>query len=215
MSDPARRLLITAGPTHEPIDQVRYLANRSSGRLGIALADAACDRGWRATILLGPTRLAPSNTSVAVHRFRTAADLQTLLTEHAPRCDALIMAAAVADYRPAPAPSPPKVRRGEEPIDLRLLPTPDLIAEAARRKRPEQVFIGFALEPREGLEDAAREKLRRKGLDAIVANPLETMDAETIEAVLLTRSGERFATESMMSKEDFANWLLTRLGDLS
>jgi len=77
------------------------------------------------------------------------------------------------------------------------------------------VFIGFALEPREGLEDAAREKLRRKGLDAIVANPLETMDAETIEAVLLTRSGERFATESMMSKEDFANWLLTRLGDLS
>jgi phosphopantothenoylcysteine decarboxylase/phosphopantothenate--cysteine ligase len=206
---PQTKLLITAGPTHEPIDEVRYLANRSSGRLGVAIADAAARRGWRVTMLLGPTHLSPSDTSVTLHRFRTAADLEALLREHAPHCDLLIMAAAVADYRPARA-GTGKIERTDRPLTLTLEPVPDLIAACARAKRPEQRFVGFALAPREGLLDAARAKLERKGLDAIVANPLETMDGGTIEGALLTAEGVE-ETPGAVAKEAFAEWLLDRL----
>src|SRR5262245_55498974 len=93
-----RRLLITAGPTHEPIDAVRFLGNRSSGRLGVALADEAAGRGWTVTLLLGPVSRTPSDSRVRVVRFRTCTDLEGLLAEAAAGCDVLIMAAAVADY---------------------------------------------------------------------------------------------------------------------
>jgi phosphopantothenoylcysteine decarboxylase/phosphopantothenate--cysteine ligase len=205
-----RRLLITAGPTHEPIDEVRYLANRSSGRLGIAIADDAARRGWRATILLGPTNLSPSDTRVHLHRFRTTADLERLLAEHAPHCDMLIMAAAVADYRPR-TPAPGKTPRTDRPLTIELEPTPDLIRAAAARKRPDQVFVGFALEPRTTMLGAAKAKLERKGLDAVVANPLETMDAPTIDAALLERGGGVAHTSGEISKADFAGWLLDAL----
>ncbi|MFG0273512.1 MAG: phosphopantothenoylcysteine decarboxylase [Phycisphaerales bacterium] len=206
---PQTQLLITAGPTHEPIDEVRYLANRSSGRLGVAIADAAARRGWRVTMLLGPTHLSVSDTNVDLHRFRTAADLEALLREHAPHCDLLIMAAAVADYRPA-ARSAGKIERTDQALTVTLEPVPDLIAACARAKRPHQRFVGFALAAREGLEAAARAKMARKGLDGIVANPLETMDAETVEAILI--AGEAVArTQGPVSKAAFAEWLLDRL----
>lgn len=206
---PQTKLLITAGPTHEPIDEVRYLANRSSGRLGVAIADAAARRGWRVTMLLGPTHLSPSDTSVALHRFRTAADLEALLREHAPHCDLLIMAAAVADYRPASAGSG-KIERTGQALTLTLEPVPDLIAACARAKRSDQRFVGFALGPGEGLLDAARAKLERKGVDAIIANPLETMDGEHIDAALVTTEGVD-RTPGAISKEAFGAWLLDRL----
>ncbi len=98
----SRQLLITAGPTHEPIDQVRYLANRSSGRLGVCLAEAGQAAGWTVTLLLGPVSLPPPE-SVRTLRFESAADLDRLLIDEFPRCDVLIMAAAVADYRPRQA----------------------------------------------------------------------------------------------------------------
>jgi phosphopantothenoylcysteine decarboxylase/phosphopantothenate--cysteine ligase len=211
------RILITAGPTHEPIDGVRYLANRSSGRLGVALADAAGERGHPTTLLLGPTHLEPSHTRVVTHRFRTAADLQALLADHFPACDILIMAAAVADYRAAPNPPysggllPAKLKRGKAPITLTLEPTPDLLGELAGRKRPDQITIGFALEPGDRLEASAREKLARKRLDAIVANPLETMDAEDIEATIFTAAGDAMATPGVMPKQAFGVWLLERV----
>jgi len=211
----ASRVLITAGPTHEPIDGVRYLANRSSGRLGIALADEAASRGHATTILLGPTHLEPTDTRVTTHRFQTTADLRALLGNHFPACDILIMAAAVADYRPLPlADLPPgaKLRRGDGPMSLALEPTPDLLAELAGRKRSDQLTIGFALEAPERLEASAREKLRRKGLDAIVANPLETMDAEGIDATVYWASGAEHATDGAMAKRAFAGWLLDLVG---
>ncbi len=200
-----RRLLITAGPTQEPIDAVRFLGNRSSGRLGIALAEAAAGRArsahtarWRVTLLLGPTALSPTDPRVCVHRFRTTAELQRLLAEHVSACDVLVMAAAVADYTvqlpPRTGLLPPagatKIRRGKEPITLTLVPTPDLLAGVAAAKRPDQLFVGFALEPEDRLLDSAREKRRRKGVDLIVANPLETMDAPTIRATLVSASAE-------------------------
>lgn len=211
------RILITAGPTHEPIDGVRYLANRSSGRLGIAIANASAERGHPTTLLLGPTHLEPSHTRVITHRFRTAADLRALLAEHFPACDVLIMAAAVADYRPAPNPADSggimasKLKRGSGPITLTLEPTPDLLGELADRKRPDQITIGFALEPADRLEASAREKLARKRLDAIVANPLETMDAEDIEATIIAASGEAMSTPGVMPKRAFGVWLLERV----
>lgn len=205
-------LLVTAGPTHEPLDAVRYLANRSSGRLGIALAEhAAAALQWPTTLLLGPTPREPTHTAVNCTRFQTTADLQVLLQQHLPTCDLLVMAAAVADFRPKrAAAATEKVRRTGAGLSLELESTPDLLAMCSRMRHPGQTLIGFALEPREHMLASAREKLARKGVDAIVANPLETMDADSVEAVIVTADAER-PTPGVMSKADFAPWLLERL----
>lgn len=226
---PRPRLLITAGPTHEPLDAVRYIGNRSSGRLGVALADHAAGKGWDVTLLLGPTHLTPADSRVQTVRFRTTADLQRLLADHLPGADILIMAAAVADYRPKPPdphhaphgdPHGGKIRRGDAPLTIELEPTPDLLAECSRRRAEArqhgttQILVGFALEPRERLMDSARSKLARKGLDFIVANPLETMDAPDIEATLVGADGSVRSTPGRITKDAFAAWLLESLPPL-
>lgn len=210
-----RRVLITAGPTHEPIDDVRYIANRSSGRVGIAIAEAAARRADHATLLLGPTHRSPADPRVTVHRYRSTADLEALLAKHFPACDLLIMAAAVADYRPKPAPPGTKLRRKDTALTLELEPTPDLLAAISRLRQPHQTLVGFALEPRDRLIASALDKIRRKGLDYIVANPLESMDAETIEATLIASDGTRRDTppaaatgSAGMDKAAFGAWLL-------
>ncbi len=209
----AVRLLITAGPTHEPIDEVRYLGNRSSGRLGIALADAAAARGMLVTLLLGPTHRTPSDSRVRVERFQTTGELESLLARHFPACDVLVMAAAVSDYRPVVDPGlleacGGKLRRVKEGMTLRLEATPDLLAGCSARRRPGQTIVGFALEPRERMLASAREKLVRKKVDLIVANPKETMDAEGIEATLVSADGSERATPGVIGKDAFAAWLL-------
>ncbi len=209
------RLLITAGPTHEPIDSVRYIGNRSSGRLGIALAEKAASRGCPVTLLLGPTSLTPSDSRISLIRFRTAAELQAVLAREFLASDILIMAAAVADYRPkidALAP-PQKLKRGGD-LTLILEPTPDLLAGIAASRKPGQVVIGFALEPRDRLLESARDKLRRKSVDLIVANPLETMESDLIEAAFVTPSGEHAPTAGTVSKAVFADVLLDTALDL-
>lgn len=208
-----RRIIITAGPTHEPIDQVRYMANRSSGRLGVALALEADRRGWSVTLLLGPVDPCSNYTQIHVERFTTTCDLRELLAVHAPHCDVLIMAAAVADYRPviSDAALADKLPRRDGPITLTLEPTEDLLAELSTRRREGQMLIGFALEPADRLHESATEKLHRKGVDAIVANPLETMDSDTIDATLLWRDGQSDTTNGAISKTSFARWLLDRI----
>jgi phosphopantothenoylcysteine decarboxylase/phosphopantothenate--cysteine ligase len=208
------RLLITAGPTHEPIDDVRFIGNRSSGRLGVALAEEADLRGWAVTLLLGPVALRPERPRVAVRPFRSTADLQALLAEEFPRCDTLVMAAAVADFRPRGGPGAGKIRRGDAGLTLELESTPDLLAGCAASKRPGQLVIGFALEPADRLLQSARDKARRKGADAIVANPLETMDSDRIDATLVTAEGPAATTGGPIAKAAFAGWLLDRLGAL-
>lgn len=211
--EPARSLLITAGPTQEPIDAVRFLGNRSSGRLGVSLADEAARRGWRVTLLLGPVGIRPANAMVRVVPFRTCADLEALLGVEAPRADVVVMAAAVADYRPKPNPamSGGKFRRTNAPLTLELEPTPDLLAGVSARRRAGQMLVGFALEPREELLASARAKLERKKVDMVVANPLETMDSETIEAVVLEKDGGEHRTPGSLTKAQFAPWLLSLL----
>ncbi|MDY7108623.1 MAG: phosphopantothenoylcysteine decarboxylase [Planctomycetota bacterium] len=211
-ADPSRRLLITAGPTHEPLDAVRYLANRSSGRLGLALTEAAARRGHRTTLLLGPTWLQPpESTAVRVIRFQTAAELQAELRRCWPVHDVLIMAAAVADFRPASGTGSGKITRGEGGLTLHLEPTPDLLADLAGRTRDDQTVIGFALEPPDRLEESARRKLDRKGVHAIVANPLQTMDAQRITAAVHLRDGRVLSPPPDLTKADFAEWLLDQL----
>lgn len=217
-----RRLLITAGPTQEPIDAVRFIGNRSSGRLGIALAEAGAEKGWQVTLLLGPTALAPGGplggSQISLRRFRTTADLEELLREEWPLADVLVMAAAVADYRPKPLDRADaregKLKRTAGGLTLELEPTPDLTAGCSAARRPGQRIVGFALEPRARMLESARAKIERKGLDLVVANPLETMDAPDIEAVLLSATGEVARTAGRIPKERFAPWLLERLESL-
>jgi phosphopantothenoylcysteine decarboxylase/phosphopantothenate--cysteine ligase len=173
--------------------------------------------------LLGPTPLGitaglpdeRSDTHPETIRFSSAGDLCSLLARHAPLCDCLIMAAAVADFRPKPGPdTTSKLRRDADGLTLVLEATPDLLAGVARSRRPGQFFVGFALEPRESMIESARAKLTRKGIDLIVANSLETMDSDHIEAVLIDRDpGSRppESTPGPIPKAEFAIWLLDRI----
>jgi phosphopantothenoylcysteine decarboxylase/phosphopantothenate--cysteine ligase len=209
------RTLVTAGPTHEPIDRVRFLGNRSSGRLGLAIAEAAARRGCPTTLLLGPVESPPSPPipQLELLRFRTAADLERLLREHAPECDLIVMAAAVADFRPRSL-HDGKHRRTDEGLTLELEAVPDLLAGLASRRRSGQRIVGFALEEASDLEDRAVAKLRRKAIDAIVANPLETMDAREVRGLLFFADGRRETPPGhpeAIAKEAFASWLVDRL----
>ena len=153
---------------------------------------------------------------VQIARFTTTAQLQALLTERFPACDTLVMAAAVADYRLA-QPMTGKAKRGDG-LRLELEPTPDLVAQVAKTKRADQQVIAFALEEAAVLEERAAEKMQRKGVDAIVANPLSTMDAQRVAAVLLTADGQRHEPPATagsgadgpgQSKDAFARWLVS------
>jgi phosphopantothenoylcysteine decarboxylase/phosphopantothenate--cysteine ligase len=145
---------------------------------------------------------------VTTLRFETCADLEARLAEQFPNCDVLIMAAAVADYRPRNM-ADQKLPRESTSLTLTLEPTPDLVAWCASVKRPEQRIIGFALEEPAALNDRARAKLRRKHLDAIVANPLQTMGATEIAAVVYTANGPIHPHHAQaQSKEAFARWLI-------
>lgn len=207
------RVLITAGPTREPIDDVRFISNRSSGQMGFALAEAADNAGHEVTLLLGPVLLPPSvSEKVNVIRFNTTADLERLLEEHFPKCDVLIKAAAVADYRPAVL-TDGKTPRGKG-LTITLEPTPDLVAGCAEIKREDQTIIAFALEDPMVLETRAVEKMKRKKVDAILANPLQTMDAADIEPILFYADGRREAP-GRMPKAQLAQWLVSQIGSVA
>jgi phosphopantothenoylcysteine decarboxylase/phosphopantothenate--cysteine ligase len=219
--DATPRVLITAGPTYEPIDAVRFIGNRSSGRLGCALADHAAEQGWQVTLLLGPNAAMPSDPRVQVVRFLSCQDLEDRLADHLPQCDTLIMAAAVADYRPKAdeVNLEGKRRREGGDMSIKLESTPDLLAGCSQQARGDQLLVGFALEPRDRLVESALRKLDRKQIDLIVANPLETMDAASIEAMLIGNADRgmdlRLETPGVITKPDFARWLIEQLTPLT
>jgi phosphopantothenoylcysteine decarboxylase/phosphopantothenate--cysteine ligase len=173
-----RRILVTAGPTYEDIDPVRYLGNRSSGRMGFALAAEAQRRGARVTLVAGPTRIEPPAVDELV-RVRSAAEMHAAVMRAATRADVVMMAAAVADYTPA-APASQKVAKSDEPITLSLERTPDILAELGRLPSRSStgvpMLVGFAAET-SNAEARAREKRLRKGIDLIVANDVSRSDA--------------------------------------
>ena len=207
------KLLITAGPTREPIDRVRFISNRSSGKMGLAVAQAAVDAGHQVTLLLGPGVDAQSIVSrCSVDRFETTSDLMAKLQTHFPRHDVLIMAAAVSDYRPVRTIDGKMSRTAGDGMTIELEATPDIVAAMVPSRRADQRIVAFALEQADQLESRAAAKLGRKGADAIVANPLSTMDAQDVEAIWLTPDGGR-AAPGLLSKADFGRWLVTKIGD--
>lgn len=205
------RYLITGGPTREPIDAVRYISNRSSGRMAVALGRAALKSGHGLTLLLGPCTAVPPR-EVRVERFERCADLQRLLEVHFPSCDVLLMAAAVGDFRPTQTVDGKLPRHGDRTPRISFEATPDLVAAVAKRRTRRQRIVAFALESPQDMERRGAEKLRCKGVDAIVVNPLTTIDSESIDPLWLTASGGR-ESPGAMSKECFATWLLKRLSD--
>jgi phosphopantothenoylcysteine decarboxylase/phosphopantothenate--cysteine ligase len=200
------RILITAGPTREAIDPVRYIGNRSSGKMGAALAEAATRQGNSVTLVLGPVSAAMP-TNIARINIESAAQMHEAVLQQFPRHDLLIMAAAVADYRPKVV-SPTKMTRAKGPITLELEPTPDIAAAASAIRRSDQRIIGFSLE-REGDLNRARQKMMTKKLDMIVFNPVETMESESIRATFLWPNG-RSEQVPYSSKTDLADILLKR-----
>jgi phosphopantothenoylcysteine decarboxylase/phosphopantothenate--cysteine ligase len=199
------RLLITAGPTREPIDAVRFLSNRSSGRMGASLATAALAREHEVTLILGPVTVPmPSTRRIEVE---TAAEMQRAVMTEFPDHDALIMAAAVADYRPKRTHTGKIDRHG--PMTLELEPTDDIIATASQSKRPDQRTVAFSLESA-GNVDRARQKMLRKAVDLMVYNPTATMNSQTVESILLYPD-DRSEQLASRDKADFADILIQRV----
>ncbi len=168
-------ILVTAGPTHEPIDPVRFLGNRSTGKMGIAIADELARRGARVQLVLGPTHLRPTHPAVEVVEVGTAQEMYEASIARFPQVQAAVLAAAVADYRPA-AVAEEKIKKDHHTFPLALEPTPDIAATLGQMKKNGQVLVGFALETTDEL-DNARAKLERKNFDFIVLNSLRDAGA--------------------------------------
>jgi len=204
-----RKIVISAGPTRESIDPVRYLSNRSSGKMGFALADAACRRGAEVVLVAGPVDL-PTPFDVRRVDVVTAAEMQRAMEAERDGADTVIMAAAVADYIPRVAPQ--KIKKGGETLTLTLDRGVDILATMGA-DRKERLLVGFAAET-ERLVDHARGKLERKNLDFIVANDVSSaavgMDADDNAVTILSRDGGSSIVERN-SKRNVAEAILNRL----
>ena len=182
------KILITAGPTREYIDPVRFITNRSSGKMGYAVAQAALERGCEVVLVTGPVAITPPEGARVVH-VESAAQMAEAVKREAADCDAVVMAAAVADYRPAQV-SEHKLKKMPGDMTLRLERTEDILASLGAAKRPGQLLVGFAAETDDLLKNAA-DKLRRKNLDWIAANRVaDGFGADTDRVTLLGRNGE-------------------------
>jgi phosphopantothenoylcysteine decarboxylase/phosphopantothenate--cysteine ligase len=207
-------VVVTAGPTYEDIDEVRYIGNRSSGRMGYAIAAEAALRGARVVLISGPSQLDPPSGAEVV-RVRSAAQMDEAVKRVAGDADVVVMAAAVADYAPADGAAAGKIEKGPDAdrLELTLVRTPDILADLGRRRggaaRP--VLIGFAAQSGDPVA-RGREKLRRKAVDMIVANDISRQDAgfdvETNEATLITADGDD--TFPLGRKTELASRILDR-----
>jgi phosphopantothenoylcysteine decarboxylase/phosphopantothenate--cysteine ligase len=208
-------IVVTAGPTVEDIDPVRFLSNRSTGRMGFSVARRAAVRGARVTLIAGPTEL-PTPTGVSRVDVRSAFEmrdaLREALGEKLDRADALVMSAAVGDYRPAQR-HEEKIKRSVDAISIDLVPNPDLLAElGALRTGPRPVLVGFAVETEtaEGIVDAARAKLERKRVDFVVGNAASVaFGSDTNQAVLVGADG--VDQLPLMAKDALADRILDRI----
>ena len=188
------RVLVTAGGTREPIDSVRYVGNRSSGRMGLALAEEALRRGAEVTLISANVALERPDAA-RVLDVTSAAELEAAARAEFPAADVLLMAAAVADFRPS-APTDTKIlKAGRERLALELEPTTDILAALAGLRRPDQTLVGFAAEHGHGAVERGRAKLERKRLDAVVVNDIARtdigFDSDQNEVTIVTAGGER------------------------
>jgi len=198
------KLLISAGPSREPLDPVRYISNRSSGKMGYALARAAVRRGAEVTLISGPTALEPP-AGARLISVTTAAEMRDAVIKEFAQCTAIVMTAAVADYRPTMV-ADQKMKRGKGPVELRLEPNPDILKELSDKKNG-KLLVGFAAETEE-LTANAEKKLREKNLDMIIANNVTEagsgFDGDTNIATILDRTGAKRSLP-LMSKDELAD----------
>ena len=183
-------VLVTAGPTEEPLDPVRFISNRSSGKMGYALAQAAAQRGARVTLVSGPVQL-PEPSGVSVIHVRTAVEMRNAVMEHLADATIVVKSAAVADYHLSRVPQH-KVKKTSARMSLDLDPTPDILAEVGQKKG-DRLLVGFAAET-ENLTESARQKLKAKNCDMVVANLVNQegtgFESDQNEVVLVLRTGE-------------------------
>jgi len=202
-----KHILVTAGGTQEPIDPVRYISNRSSGKMGYALAEAARDRGAKVTLVTAPTPL-PEPAGVDVVKVNTAQEMRQAVENVTPRVDALVMAAAVADYRPIKA-AKDKIKKGEARLTLELECTPDILGSV----KGNFIKVGFAAES-SNLVENAKQKLKQKGLDLIVANDITAtysgFDADTNRVTIIDREG-KVDSLALLAKREVADKILDRV----
>ena len=209
----AQRWLVTAGPTYEKIDSVRFIGNYSSGKMGFALAEALAEAGADVELVAGPTTLKTDNPKVKLTRVESAREMYAAATALFPQCSGAILSAAVADYRPAEQADHKLKKQGDEGMTLRLVQNPDILATLGGMKTDGQTLVGFALETDHELENA-QGKLQRKNLDYIVLNSLRDQGAgfgvDTNKVTILSRNGS--SKESpLMSKRDIARLIVNTI----
>jgi phosphopantothenoylcysteine decarboxylase/phosphopantothenate--cysteine ligase len=203
------RFLVSAGPTREMIDEVRYLSNLSSGRTGYAVAEAARDAGHEVILVSGPVDLSPP-PGITLVKVTSAVEMHAAILAAYPRIDAVVMTAAVADYRPASRVTG-KLKKGSGPMTLELVRNPDILEELGRGKT-RQVLIGFALEVQDA-EGGARAKLERKNLDLVVLNGPENFAGASSRFRLLDREGH-LEDALELTKEGLGALLVRRAEEL-
>ncbi len=207
-----KKILITAGPTYEPIDPVRFIGNHSSGKMGFALAEAAAQRGANVTLIAGPNHLKVNHPLITYIGVTTAAEMAKHCCALFPNMHIGILAAAVADYTPAEMASQ-KIKKTDASLNIQLKPTLDILQELGRQKSSEQKLIGFALET-ENLIENAQEKIKKKNLDFIVANPANEKNAGfsgDTNTVTLIDSDLRYTPLPTQTKEKIAHQILDHL----
>lgn len=210
-----KKVLLTAGPTYEKIDPVRFIGNYSTGKMGFALAEEFAARGAKVILVAGPVNL--KTTSAAIHRIDvvSAADMFEQVMQLADQCDIVVSCAAVADFTPKQK-SEVKIKRGQEELCLELQPTRDIAAELGRRKKKGQLLIGFALETNDEAGNALQ-KLRKKNLDLIVLNSLRDKGAgfggDTNKVTLIDKNEQQYAY-NLKSKQEVATDIVDRIADL-
>jgi phosphopantothenoylcysteine decarboxylase/phosphopantothenate--cysteine ligase len=207
-----RLVIVTAGPTYEDIDAVRYVGNRSSGKMGYAVAAEAARRGARVVLVSGPSHLAPP-PGVEVVPVRSAREMQAAVQQHAADSDIVVMAAAVADYTPDRGPAAGKIEKTDVPLELRLVRTPDILAELGRLRgmAGKPVLVGFAAESGDPVP-RGRDKLLRKQADFIVANDISREDAgfeaDSNAVTIISKDGEEAV--ALAPKTEIAARILDR-----
>jgi phosphopantothenoylcysteine decarboxylase/phosphopantothenate--cysteine ligase len=170
-----KKVLISAGPTYEAIDPVRFIGNHSSGKMGVAIAEEAAKEGAQVTVVLGPSSVLPTNSAIKVLHIESAQEMYNMCTRLFKTHDIAIMSAAVADYRPAKV-SATKIKKQDAALTIQLEPTPDTLAALGKLKTKKQTLVGFALETNNEIENA-KKKVKSKNLDFIVLNSLRNKDA--------------------------------------
>jgi phosphopantothenoylcysteine decarboxylase/phosphopantothenate--cysteine ligase len=208
-----RRLVVTAGPTREPVDPVRFVSNHSSGKMGVALAEEAWRRGADVTLIAGPLS-APVGAWLDLVPVETTQQMAEAVRRALPSADGLVMAAAPADFRPA-APAAQKIKKGEAPAPIALAPTPDILLSTRDARKPGAVIVGFALETTDVLA-SARRKLDAKGLDLVVANDATEPGAgfghDTNRVTLVSATGDEALP--LLDKRAVASTILDRVATL-